>query len=126
MTRVAAIDVGNDAIKAIFGKLDSELYIPNVIARDIEDRPIIGIEDLNEQNPLDGIHIRVHSPALQSNNVIYRVGNLATKSDNPTELDPGSSKSEEDQTLVMLFATLALDAAQQESIGAFKKSKLCC
>ena len=121
MTRVAAIDVGNDAIKAIFGKLDSELYIPNVIARDIEDRPVIGIEDLNEQNPLDGIHIRVHSPALHANNVIYRVGNLATKSDNPTELDPGSSKSDEDQTLVMLFAALALDAAQQASTGAFKK-----
>ena len=121
MTRVAAIDVGNDAIKAIFGKLDSELYIPNVIARDIEDRPVIGIEDLNEQNPLDGIHIRVHSPALHANNVIYRVGNLATKSDSPTELDPGSGKSDEDQTLVMLFATLALDAAQQASTGAFKK-----
>lgn len=120
-TRIAAIDVGNDAVKAVFGKLDSELYIPNVIARDIEDRPIIGIEDLNEQDPLDGIHIRVHSPALQANNVIYRVGNLATKSDNPAELDPGSSKSEEDQTLVMLFATLALDAAQQANIGTFKK-----
>lgn len=120
-TRVAAIDVGNDAIKAIFGKLESELYIPNVIARDIEERPIIGIEELNEQDPLDGIHIRVHSPALQANNVIYRVGNLATKSDNPTELDPGSSKSEEDQTLVMLFATLALDAAQLTSTGALKK-----
>lgn len=119
--RVAAIDVGNDAIKAIFGKFDSELYIPNVIARDIEERPIIGIEDLNEQNPLDGIHVRVHSPALQANNVIYRVGNLATKSDNPTELDPGSSKSEEDQTLVMLFATLALDAAQQANNGTLKK-----
>ena len=120
-TRIAAIDVGNDAVKAFFGKLDSELYIPNVIARDIEDRPIIGIEDLNEQDPLDGIHIRVHSPALQANNVIYRVGNLATKSDNPAELDPGSSKSEEDQTLVMLFATLALDAAQQANMVLFKK-----
>lgn len=120
-TRVAAIDVGNDAIKAIFGKLESELYIPNVIARDIEERPIIGIEELNEQDPLNGIHIRVHSPALQANNVIYRVGNLATKSDNPAELDPGSSKSEEDQTLVMLFATLALDAAQQANTGALKK-----
>ena len=120
-TRVAAIDVGNDAVKAIFNKRDSELYIPNVIARDIEDRPIIGIEDLNEQDPLDGVHIRVHSPALKTNNVIYRVGNLATKSDHPAELDSGSSKSEEDQTLVMLFATLALDAAKQANLGIFKK-----
>ena len=120
-SRIAAIDVGNDAIKAIFGKLESELYIPNVIATDIEDRPVIGIEELDEKNPLEGLHIRVHSPALQDNNAIYRVGNLATKSDNPTELDLGSSKSEEDQTLVMLFAAIALDAAKQGNNDKFKK-----
>ncbi|RIW31627.1 ParM/StbA family protein [Bacillus salacetis] len=114
LSRVAAIDVGNDCVKALFGKLDHDLYIPNVMARDTEDRPVIGIEELNEKDPLDGIHIRVHSPALKENNNIYRVGNLATKSDNATELDPGSTKSEEDQTLVMLFAALALDAVRDE------------
>lgn len=121
-SRIAAIDVGNDAIKALFGKLDSELYIPNVIAQDIADRPVIGIEDLNDNDPIEGIHIRVHSPALQENNMIYRVGNLATKSDNPSELDPGSSKSEEDQTLIMLFAALALDAVKDENASNFKKT----
>ncbi|KON86021.1 actin [Sporosarcina globispora] len=121
-SRIAAVDVGNDSIKAIFGKLDSELNIPNVIARDVEDRPVIGIEDLDSKNPLEGIHIRVHSPALKENNAIYRVGNLATKSDNATELDPGSSKSEEDQTLVMLFSALALDAVQKDGSTGFKKS----
>ncbi|RFU69161.1 ParM/StbA family protein [Peribacillus saganii] len=120
-SRIAAVDVGNDAIKALFGKLDSELYIPNVIARDIEDRPVIGIEELDEKDPLEGIHIKVHSPALQENNAIYRVGNLATKSDNPSELDPGSSKSEEDQTLIMLFAALALDAVNEENPAGFRK-----
>jgi plasmid segregation protein ParM len=124
ISRIAAIDVGNDCVKALFGKgvgkADYELYIPNVIARDIEDRPVIGIEDLNDKDPLDGIHIRVHSPALKENNVIYRVGNLATKSDNANELDPGSSKSEEDQTLVMLFASLALDAVRRENSEYFK------
>ena len=118
--RIAAIDVGNDSLKGIFGKMDSEVNIPNVIARDIEDRPIIGIEELDTQDPLDGIHIRVHSPTLSDNNAIYRVGNLATKSNNSTELDPGSSKSEEDQTLIMLFASIALDAARQDSY--FKKN----
>jgi plasmid segregation protein ParM len=121
-TRIAAIDVGNDCVKALFGKFDFNLYIPNVIARDTEDRPVIGIEDLNDKDPLDGIHIRVHSPALKENNVIYRVGNLATKSDNPNELDPGSSKSEEDQTLVMLFASLALDAVREQNSQNFKKT----
>ena len=119
-SRIAAIDVGNDSLKGIFGKMDAEVNIPNVIARDIEDRPIIGIEELDTQDPLDGIHIRVHSPALKDNNAIYRVGNLATKSNNSTELDPGSSKSEEDQTLVMLFASIALDAARNGS--DFKKN----
>ncbi|MEB1808193.1 MAG: ParM/StbA family protein [Bacillaceae bacterium] len=123
VSRIAAIDVGNDCVKAIFGKYESELYIPNVIARDTEDRPVIGIEELNEKDPLDGIHIRIHSPALNENNVIYRVGNLATKSDNANELDPGSSKSEEDQTLVMLFTTLALDAVGLETAKSPNNTK---
>jgi plasmid segregation protein ParM len=113
-SRIAAVDVGNDSVKAIFGELERELNIPNIIARDTEDRPVIGIEDLDSKDPLDGIHIRVHSPSLKENNMIYRVGNLATKSINATELDPGSSKSEEDQTLIMLFATLALDAVNSD------------
>lgn len=113
-SRIAAIDVGNDSIKAIFGELEYELNIPNIIARDTEDRPVIGIEELDSKDPLDGIHIKVHSPALKENNIIYRVGNLATKSNNTTELDPGSSKSEEDQTLIMLFTTLAMDAVKAE------------
>jgi plasmid segregation protein ParM len=122
-SRVAAIDVGNDSIKAIFGELDYELNIPNIIARDTEDRPVIGIEELDNKNPLDGIHIKVHSPALKENNGIFRIGNLATKSINATELDPGSSKSEEDQTLIMLFATLALDAVRENNSHAFPRIK---
>ncbi len=121
-SRIAAVDVGNDSIKAIFGELDYEINIPNIMARDTEDRPVIGIEELNAKDPLQGIHIKVHSPALKENNAIYRVGNLATKSSNATELDPGSSKSEEDQTLVMLFTTLALDAVNEENSHAFPRA----
>lgn len=122
-TRIAAVDVGNDSIKAIFGELEYELNIPNIVGIDTEDRPVIGIEELNNKNPLEGIHIKVHSPALKENNAIYRVGHLATKSDNATELDPGSAKSEEDQTLVMLFATLALDAVNEENSNTFPRVK---
>ncbi|MDF2787320.1 MAG: hypothetical protein K0S80_418 [Neobacillus sp.] len=122
-TRIAAIDVGNDSIKAIFGELEYELNIPNIIARDTEDRPVIGIEELDDKNPLDGIHVKVHSPALKENNAIYRVGNLATKSNNGTELDPGSSKSEEDQTLILLFTTLALDAVREGNKNNFRQTK---
>ncbi|WEG12869.1 ParM/StbA family protein [Pullulanibacillus sp. KACC 23026] len=122
-TRIAAVDVGNDSIKAIFGELEYEINIPNIVAIDTEDRPVIGIEELDSKNPLDGIHIKVHSPALKENNEIYRVGSLATKSGNATELDLGSNKSEEDQTLVMLFATLALDAVKEENTAAFPRTK---
>ncbi|WP_257347635.1 ParM/StbA family protein [Pseudalkalibacillus decolorationis] len=122
-SRIAAVDVGNDAVKANFGKLENELYIPNVIARDMEDRPVIGIEELDEKEPLDNLHIRVHSPALKENNAVYRVGNLATKTNNSTELDPGSSKSEEDQTLVMLFASIAMDAVNHDGFKPSKNSQ---
>ncbi|MBD8026754.1 ParM/StbA family protein [Ureibacillus sp. Re31] len=122
-TRMAAVDVGNDSIKAIFGELEYELNIPNIMAIDTEDRPVIGKEELDNKNPLEGIHIKVHSPALKENNAIYRVGHLATKSGNATELDPGSAKSEEDQTLVMLFATLALDAVHEKNTSQFPRTK---
>ncbi|MFJ8237472.1 hypothetical protein ACIQ34_17340 [Ureibacillus sp. NPDC094379] len=123
ISRTAAVDVGNDSVKAIFGELDYELNIPNIVAIDTEDRPVIGIEELDNKNPLDGIHIKVHSPALKDNNTIYRIGNLATKISNATELDPGSEKSEEDQPLVMLFATLALDAVRDENKNTFPRVK---
>lgn len=122
-TRIAAVDVGNDSVKAIFGEMDYELHIPNIIALDTEDRPVIGVEELNKQDPLKGIHVKVHSPALKENNAIYRVGSLATKSTNTTELDPGSSKSEEDQTLVMLFTSLALDAVRDENKEVFDRKQ---
>lgn len=114
-SRIAAVDVGNDAVKANFGKLENEMYIPNVVAQDTADRPVIGIEDLDEKEAINNLHVRIHSPALEENNVVYRVGNLATKATNSTELDPGSSKSEEDQTLVMLFTSIALDAVSSGS-----------
>ncbi len=121
-TRLAAIDVGNDSLKGIFGEMDYEINIPNIVAIDVEDRPVIGLEELDNQEPLDGLHIRLHSPSLQENGAVYRVGHLATRSGNATELDPGSSKSEEDQTLVMMFTALALDAVRDENKKIFKQS----
>lgn len=123
MSRIAAVDVGNDSVKSIFGELEYELNIPNIIARDTEDRPVIGIEDLDSKDPLEGIHLKVHSPALKENNVVYRIGHLATKSSSAQELDPGSRKSEEDQTLVMLLSTLALDAVREENASIFPRVK---
>src|SRR5699024_7704045 len=91
------------------------MYIPNVVAQDTADRPVIGIEDLDEKEAINNLHVIIHTPALEENNVVYRVGNLATKAKNSTELDPGNNKSEEDQTLVMLFTSIALDAVSSGS-----------
>lgn len=55
--RIAAADVGNDSIKDIFEELEYGLNIANIVARDTEDHPIIGVKELNNENPLDGIHI---------------------------------------------------------------------
>ena len=90
-SRIAAIDVGNDSLKAVFGKMEAELNIPNVIAQDVVDRPIIGIEELDNQDPTEGIHIRLHSPTLKDNNSIYRVGELATKSVNSMSWTRGAT-----------------------------------
>ncbi len=101
-SRIAAVDVGNDAIKTIFGKLEPKTKYTKCHCKRIEDRSVMGIEELDVKKPWKG-YILDYSPALQDNNAIYRVGNLATKSDNPTELDLGSSKLEEDQTLVFAY-----------------------
>ena len=56
------MDVGNKSLKAIFGKMDIELNIPSVIARDVQDCPVIGIEELDNQDPVEGIDIGLHFP----------------------------------------------------------------
>src|SRR5699024_11410636 len=69
-SRIAAVDVGNDAVKANFGQMEGEFYLPNVVARDMADRPVIGIDDLDVKDVLYHIHILVHSPALEDNNAV--------------------------------------------------------
>ena len=120
-TRIAAIDVGNDSLKAIFGKLEAELNIPNVIAQDIEDRPVIGIEELDKQEPIEGIHIRLHSPALKDNNSIYRVGNLATKSGNSTELTQEATNLKKIKPCHVICGT-GIRCGKEENKDIFKRN----
>jgi plasmid segregation protein ParM len=51
----------------------------------------------------------------------YQAGNLATKSDNLNEVDPGSSKSEEDQTLVDAIYLIALAEVKEQNSTLSKK-----
>lgn len=110
--RLAAVDVGNDALKGIFGNLESELYIPNVISyQSSENREIVS--DLDKKKPLQNIHVKITSPALKQSGV-YFVGDLATHEPNKNEVDLDSVKAESDQTIVMLLTSLAFDAVESK------------
>ncbi|AHV97478.1 ParM/StbA family protein [Paenibacillus sabinae] len=105
--RQAAVDIGNDALKAYVQGLDQEIYIPNVIAEIGPSRDIVEFE----KRPLDGLHVEIISGALKSGRGIYAVGNLAGGYAHNDELTTVSEKSEADQPVVMLLTALAYDAA---------------
>ena len=112
MTRLAAIDIGNDSVKAIFGDVaggNRVTPLPNVIAEASENRGVVSLES----NAYEGIHCRVTSAAL-SRSGIYAVGNLATRFPKNEEPEPGSSKATSDQAVILLLTSLALDAAQHD------------
>ncbi|WGD66070.2 ParM/StbA family protein (plasmid) [Bacillus subtilis] len=106
--RLASVDIGNDAVKAFLGGLKEEnkLYIPNVVAK-LESRSIVEME----KNPLDAIHVEVNSSTLKGVQKVA-VGKLASKQTVNEELTPDTDKSENDQAMIMLLTTLALDAAK--------------
>lgn len=104
--RLAAIDIGNDAVKGYVGNLDTEIYIPNVIAEIGPTREIIEYE----KNILDGLHVEIISGALKRGKGIFAVGKLASGNLYNDELTVDSEKSESDQAIVMLLTALAYDA----------------
>ncbi|MCI0184623.1 ParM/StbA family protein [Sulfoacidibacillus ferrooxidans] len=103
---LAAIDVGNDGVKAIF-ETGIGIILPNVVAEAPADRGVVSLES----NLYEGIHCRVTSPSLVKSGV-YTVGNLATRYSDNHEPEPGDAKSSNDQAIIMLLVTLALDAAK--------------
>ncbi len=107
MARIAAVDIGNDAIKAIF-EGGNTLYIPNVIAQEDEEREVITLE----KDILDGLHVEIFSGALSTGKGTYVVGNLATKYADNDELTINVQKATSDQGLILLLTTLAVDAVR--------------
>lgn len=107
MARIAAVDIGNDAVKAIFDG-GRTLYIPNVIASEDEEREVITLE----KDILDGLHIKIFSGALSTGKGTYVVGNLATKYAENDELTINVRKATSDQALILLLTTLAVDAVR--------------
>ncbi|WP_235887967.1 ParM/StbA family protein [Neobacillus paridis] len=102
--RLAAVDIGNDAVKAFNGT--NLIYIPNVIAEIGASRDYVELE----KNMLDGLHVEITSSALKKEKGCYAVGNLATGYPNNDELTSDSEKSNNDQSLILLLTTLAYDA----------------
>lgn len=105
--REAAIDIGNSEVKAIFGTERSRMSIPNVIS-EMDFSGLLEVED----DILDGIRVEVDSPALSHKWGSLAVGKLAGRQSTRIEVEPGSNKSEMDQSLILLFTTLAIDAVK--------------
>lgn len=105
----ASIDIGNDGVKGYIDNLANKYYITNVISRMASTRQI----DEKENDPEDALHVEITSGALSIGKACYGVGPLAMRMDQKDELDNTSIKAENDQSIVMLLTTLALDAAKK-------------
>jgi plasmid segregation protein ParM len=110
MTRFTSIDIGNDGLKGYFGSLQEKIHIPNIIAKENEEREIIELE----KNTLNGLHVTVESPSLSKNGT-YVVGNLATRYVDNERMGTHSVKAESDQSLIVLLTALAVDATKKFS-----------
>lgn len=109
MTKLAAIDIGNDSVKAIFG--DGERFqIMNVVATEQENREYVEMEE----KPIDGLHVRVVSGSLKVGKGIYVVGPLAMKYDTNEEITLDDNKYENDQTIIMLLTSIAMNAVKEQ------------
>jgi len=107
--RVASIDAGNSAIKAI---IEGRRYrIPNRIVRLQQKRKLL----VMESEPLKGLHARISSPRLQDGALTLGIGALASQYADAVELDALGQKGESDQILAVLLTALALDAAMQQT-----------
>lgn len=106
--RGAAVDVGNNAGKPVIGGYLSLCDpIPNVIAEAEFSRDILEYE----KTTLDGLHVQITSTALSGGQFVGYVGALAAKESHKTELVQ-NTKSESDQTIIILLTSLALDAVE--------------
>ncbi|MCA0174603.1 ParM/StbA family protein [Bacillus sp. RAR_GA_16] len=106
--RLAAIDIGNDAVKGYFNGYDNQVHIPNVVAKAKENRGVIEAE----KEILNGLHVELTSSALKMKNGTYKVGNLAASAAKKDELTPEVDKADSDQPIILLLTAIAYDAVQ--------------
>ncbi|MES1043537.1 ParM/StbA family protein [Heyndrickxia oleronia] len=106
MIRTSNIDIGNDSVKAIMGEERRELYIPNVIAHASLNREVYELE----RDIVDGIHLSITSDSISQKQGFFKVGNLARETSDLLELKSDSQKTNNDQTMILLLSTIAIDA----------------
>lgn len=104
----AAVDIGNDSVKAIFENQSTQIFIPNIVAEMGTNRNVKEYE----KDALEGIHVEITSGALKQRHGIFAVGKLAKQQHNSSELGIHSKKGENDQTIILLLTSLAINAVQ--------------
>jgi plasmid segregation protein ParM len=102
MIKLAGIDIGNDSIKLVVEGAQEPIVVPNIVAPGYE-RAILQEED----SPLKGLDVMVHSPRLANSNQRYFVGLLAMENDDNVELEDTDNKALSDQSLIVALTTLA-------------------
>ncbi|PEC50287.1 ParM/StbA family protein [Bacillus sp. AFS096315] len=104
---LAAVDIGNSVVKGIFNSIENCFQIPNVICEELENRNIKEYE----KSTLNGIHVLVKSNALQIQEGIFSIGNLASKNEFSNSMSSNTLKTQNDQSIILLLTTLAVHAA---------------
>lgn len=107
-TRIAAVDAGNDAIKAVCGAVTNRIWIPNVIAPEAEHRQLVQLE----ASLFDGLHVQIQSPALRCGGGTFAMGTLAMTHRHAMEVPADQIKAESDQNLIVALVALAIDALE--------------
>ncbi|KPC74362.1 hypothetical protein ADL26_11300 [Thermoactinomyces vulgaris] len=110
--RSAAIDIGNTEVNCIFGSEKSRFVFPNVIAE-------MSFDDVLEQENdiLEGLRVKIDSPALNRKWGTLAVGQLAARQqDERREISPGSIKANEDQSFIVFLTALAVDAVKHFAV----------
>src|SRR5437879_6453183 len=100
MIKLAGIDIGNDSIKLVVEGTQEPIIVPNIVAPGYE-RSILQEED----SPLKGLDVMVHSPVLANSNQRYFVGLLAMENDDNVELEDTDNKALSDQSLIVALTS---------------------
>jgi plasmid segregation protein ParM len=119
MIKLAGIDIGNDSIKLVIDGEQETIMVPNIVAPGYE-RAILQEED----SPLKGLDVMVHSPRLARSNQRFFIGQLAMENADNVELEDMDNKALSDQSLIVALTALAYAgiSGQNQSGSSFNST----